>query len=101
MLRWFKMKKQEIQFKLLFYSYANVMIFRKSDIVHIGLGLLESCKGKSPDKIYEDITMKIAERVGEVNTKNTFADKDVEIDDLKAQIEALSTALDKYTEEQK
>ena len=101
MINWFRMKKQEIQFKLLFYSYANVMILRKSDIVTIGLGLLDSCKDKNPEDIKKEFIQTIAETANKNNTVNLLKDKDTEIEDLKVQIEALSKAYDKLSAEKK
>ena len=101
MINWFRMKKQEIQFKLLFYSYANVMILRKSDLVHIGLGLLESCKDKSPDEIKKEFIQTIAETANKNNTVNLLKEKDAEIEDLKVHVETLSKAYDKLSAEKK
>lgn len=95
MINYFRMKKQEIQFKLLFYSYANKMIFKKVDIIKMVFGLVDSCKDKSPDDIKNEVIKTIAETVHADNGNDIIADKDAEIDDLKAQVEALSA---KYNE---
>lgn len=95
MINYFRMKKQEVIFKLLFYSYANRLVFKRSDIIKVVLGLIDSCKDKSPDDIKNEVIKIIAETVHADNGNDIIADKDAEIDDLKAQIEALSA---KYNE---
>ena len=101
MINYFRMKKQEITFKLLFYSYANKMIFKKADIIKMVFGLVDSCKDKSPDDIKNEVIKTIAETVHADNGNDIIADKDAEIDDLKAQVEALSKAYDKLVAEKK
>ena len=101
MINYFRMKKQEITFKLLFYSYANKMIFKKTDIIKMVFGLIDSCKDKSPDDIKNEVIKTIAETVHNDNGNAIIADKDAEIDDLKAQVEALSDAYDKLVAEKK
>jgi ubiquinone biosynthesis protein UbiJ len=77
------------------------MIFKKADIIKMVVGLVDSCKDKSPDDIKNEVIKTIAETVHADNGNDIVADKDAEIDDLKAQIEALSEAYDKLASEKK
>lgn len=69
---YFKMKEQEIQMKLTFYSYFNALIASQKDIIELFVSLFNKLKELSPDELApeelkKEIIMAIAEVVHDSN----------------------------------
>lgn len=51
MIKYFKMKKEEIKLKLTVYTYLNAAIANSHDIITIATTLFDELKGSSADEI--------------------------------------------------
>lgn len=64
---YFKMKSQEIQLKLTFYSYFNALIASQKDIITLFISLLSKLKDLSPEELSpEQLKKEIITAIAEV-----------------------------------
>lgn len=63
MIRYFKMKKKEIELKTLLYSYALNFVKEKEDIIKVLTNLVTALKDVPPEELQEKLIEQIVRNI--------------------------------------
>lgn len=66
---WLKMKKQEILFKLTFYTYVNNFINSKTEILDLAYKIFVSLKDEPVEEMKEKFIDSLADAIHETTSK--------------------------------